>query len=183
MIHDMPFVAIRVGKLASVLLALLAALALSACGGGRDDAADTTAATSIQTGPSPDGEASEPILIKTLVTFAREASGLVAEGSVTGEVLRGSTIGDSPFCPGGTFRDRDTNAANVVDRTFECPDGTLRINMTPGTGVGRKQGGPWKVISGTGAFEGLQGNGEWEVELQRGNEMKGRETFTGTVTH
>jgi len=70
-----------------------------------------------------------------------------------------------------------------VDRTFVCPDGSLRIGFTPGFPQGRTQSGPWKVLSGTGALETLQGNGEMEVKYERGSHTKGRETFTGTVVY
>jgi hypothetical protein len=121
-----------------------------------------------------DGEA---ILINTRVTLP------------TGEVRRASVIGDSTFCSGGTFRDRqgDTDTG-LVNRTFRCPNGTLRIGFTPGFPQGRTQSGPWKVLrqcwwslGGTGAFEALQGSGEMEVKYERGSDTDGHETFTGTV--
>ncbi len=99
-----------------------------------------------------------------------------------GEVLRGSSIGDSPFCPHGTFRDKHGNdEIGLVDRTLRCPDGSLRIGFTPGVPQGRTQAGPWKVLSGTGGFEGLRGHGQMEVKYERGSSSVGRETFTGTV--
>jgi hypothetical protein len=119
---------------------------------------------------------SERILIKTRVDIP------------TGEVLGGSSIGDSPFCPGGTFRDRHGSADpsvppyGLVDRTFRCPDGSLRIGFTPGEPQGRTQAGPWKVVSGTGAFKGLQGGGQMEIKYEPGSDTKGRETHTETVT-
>ena len=106
----------------------------------------------------------------------------------TGEVLGGSTIGDSPFCPGGTFRDKHGSEDpsvppyGLVDRTFRCPDGSLRIGFTPGEPQGRTQAGPWRVASGTGAFKGLRGAGQMKVKYEPGSDTKGRETFTGTVT-
>jgi hypothetical protein len=66
-------------------------------------------------------------------------------------------------------------------RTIRCPNGTLRIGFTTGTGQNRKQTGTWKIISGTGAFEGLQGSGQMEIEVEPGKNTKGQETFTGTV--
>ena len=87
----------------------------------------------------------------------------------TGEVLGGSTIGDSPFCPGGTFRDKHGSEDpsvppyGLVDRTFRCPDGSLRIGFTPGEPQGRTQAGPWRVASGTGAFKGLRGGGQMKT--------------------
>ena len=70
-----------------------------------------------------------------------------------------------------------------MDRTFRCPEGTLRIGFTTGTGKDRKQTGLWKIISGTRAFAGLQGSGQMEIEVQRDSNTKGRETFTGTLAH
>ena len=94
----------------------------------------------------------EAILIKTHVTIP------------TGEVLRGSSIGDSPFCPGGTFRDKDGNdTIGSVDRTFRCPEASLSNGFTRGVGQNRKQTIPWKIVSGTGAFEGPQGSGQMEI--------------------
>ena len=69
-----------------------------------------------------------------------------------------------------------------MDRTFRCPEGRLRIGFTPGVPQGRTQAGPWKIVSGTGAFEGLLGDGEMETKYERGSFDEGRETFTGTVT-
>ena len=96
-------------------------------------------------------------------------------------ILSGSSIGDSPFCPAGTFHDqRGDDGVGLMDRTIRCPDGTLRIGITTGTGRNRKQTGKWKIISGTGAFEGLHGSGQMEIEVERGSNRKGHETFTGT---
>jgi hypothetical protein len=156
------------------------AIGVAACGGG-GDAVGTTASPSTESDSvAGDAASGEPILIKTRVTFARE---------VNGEVLDGSVIGDSPFCPGGRFQDRHgDDAIGLVDRTFACPDGSLRIGFTPGSPQGRTQSGPWKVLrqcwwilSGTGAFEALQGSGEMEVKYERGSDTDGHETFTGTV--
>jgi hypothetical protein len=120
-------------------------------------------------------EGGEAILIRTHVTIP------------TGEVLGGSSIGDSPFCASGTFRDRHGTADpsvppfGLVDRTFRCPDVTLRIGFTPGVPHGRTQAGPWRVVSHTGAYEGLEGDGQMEITYEPGSDTKGRETFTGTV--
>jgi hypothetical protein len=115
-------------------------------------------------------EGGEAILINTRVTLP------------TGEVRRASVIGDSTFCPGGTFRDRhgDTDIA-LVDRTFRCPNGTLRIGFTPGVPGDLTQSGPWNVVSGTGVFEGLQGSGQMEIRKKPNSCLDGHETFTGTV--
>jgi hypothetical protein len=152
-------------KTAFTVLLTVSLLAIAACGDDDGDEGGTTAA-----------ESDEPILIKTRVDIP------------TGEVLGGSTIGDSPFCPGGRFRDKHGSEDpsvppyGLVDRTFRCPDGSLRIGFTPGEPQGRTQAGPWRVASGTGAFKGLRGAGQMKVKYEPGSDTKGRETFTGTVT-
>jgi hypothetical protein len=73
----------------------LATVGLGAC--GDDDGDENGAATTpgVDTDlPADSGEGSEEIVIKTDLTIP------------TGEVLEGSSIGDTPFCPGGTFRDQ-----------------------------------------------------------------------------
>jgi hypothetical protein len=151
----------------------ITAIGVAGCGGDDGDAGGTTAAPGTERASTAGGGADgEPILIKTRVTIP------------TGEVLAGSTIGDSRFCRGGTFRDRHGNdAIGLVDRTFRCPGGSLRIGFTPGVPQGRTQSGPWKVLSGTGAFKGLRGEGQMETKYEGDSSSKGRETFTGTVTH
>jgi hypothetical protein len=158
-----------------LLIAGILALGLVISGCGDDD--DESGA----------GEGEE-IVINTRVeidTPQREAQ----KGATTGRgrVLQGSSIGDSPFCPGGTFRDRHGSEDpsvppyELVDRRFRCPDGSLRIGFTPGVPQGDTQSGPWRVVSGTGAYEGLQGDGEMEIRYDPGSRASGRETFTGTV--
>lgn len=160
------------------------AIALSACGGDDGGAAGTTASPSIKSDSTVgDGADGEPILILTRVTLT-PASEVVS----TGKILDGSTIGDSPFCPGGTIKDKHGNPDptkepfGLVDRTITCQDGTLRMGFTPGVPQGRTQAGPWKVVSGTDSYERWQGSGQMETKYDRGNDTKGRETFTGTVT-
>jgi hypothetical protein len=151
----------------------ITALGVVGCGGDDGDAAGTTSVPSDErTSTAGGGAGGEPILIKTRVTIP------------TGKVLAGSTVGDSPFCPGGTFRDRDGNDdIGSVDRTFRCPDGSLRIGFTPGVPQGLTQAGPWKIVSGTGAYKTLLGEGQMKVTFESDSNSNGRETFTGTVTH
>ena len=60
-----------------------------------------------------------------------------AEPIATGEVLDGSTVGDSPFCVGGTIRDSHASLdpavepLGLIDRMITCSDGTVRIVFTP----------------------------------------------------
>jgi hypothetical protein len=151
----------------------ITAIGVAGCGGDDGDAGGSTAAPGEERASTSGGGAGgEPILIKTRVTIP------------TGKVLAGSTIGDSRFCADGTFRDRQGNDdIGSVDRTFRCPDGSLRIGFTPGVPQGQTQAGPWKVLSGTGAYKGLRGEGQMEVTFERGSSSKGRETFTGTAAH
>ena len=118
----------------------------------------------------------EPILIET------HLDALNARGESTGEVLSGSTIGDSAFCAGGTFADapQEPPVESVVVRTFRCPGGTLTITFST-TQPGLKQSGDWEVVKGLNGFEGLGGGGRMRGVLES-NVGEGRETFTGTVT-
>jgi hypothetical protein len=154
-------------KIAFAALIAASLLGIAACGDDDEDAATTSTTTA---------KKREPIVIKTRVDIP------------TGKVAGGSTIGDSPFCPGGTFKDKHGNVDSsvppygLVDRTIRCPDGTLRIGFTPGEPQGRSQAGPWKVAGGTGAYKALRGAGRMKVTYDSGSDAKGRETFTGTVT-
>jgi hypothetical protein len=148
-------------------------MALAACGGGGDEgnAAGRTASPS----ESVAGGEAEPILIKTRVNIP------------TGKILDGSTIGDSPFCPGGTVKDKHgTPEIGLVDRTITCQDGTLRMGFDPNEPVGDTQSGPWRIISGTGAYKGWKGSGQTVIKYdpsdKRKHPTRGRERYTGTVT-
>ena len=163
----------------------LATVGLAACGddNGDETGAATTPGADSDLSADP-GEGGEKILIKTRVKIgaAEELRGSNVSG---GEVLDGSSIGDSPFCPGGTFRDAHSDDPEIgfVDRRFQCSDGSLRIGFSPqAPTTPRTQSGPWHVVSGTGTFEGLEGNGQMEIKYERGTRAtEGRETFTGTV--
>jgi hypothetical protein len=143
------------------LTLMLATLGVAGC--GDDDKDGGGPATTPQS-------KSEKVLIQTRLSIP------------TGEVLSGSSIGDSPFCTGGTFRDQDGNEQiGSVDRTFRCPDGSLRIGFSPGEPQGQTQSGPWKVLGGTGSFKGLRGSGTMRVTFVSDSSKNGRETFTGTA--
>ena len=121
-------------------------------------------------------ESREPILINTHV------ASLNARGETTGEVLSGSTIGDSAFCAGGEFIDAPTPApsSQTQVRSFRCSGGNLMIAFTT-TQPGLKQSGDWKIVKGLGSFDGLSGGGRMRAVFES-NGGEGRETFTGTVT-
>ena len=156
----------RVGWL--VLALAVATFGVAACGGddGDDSEATTTPATDAAV-----AEAGEKIVIATHIEFPPNAA-------PKGEILVGSTIGDSPFCQGGSFGDTGGTGTWTVEKTLDCPDGTLTIGFSPGRPVDHVQSGPWKVLAGTGALANLNAKGEMEVT---GSAGEGRETFTGTV--
>jgi hypothetical protein len=173
----------EVSERASHWLALtlvVTALVIAACGDDDGDEGGTTTGAA-EAGTTAGGddtgtsakESGEPILIKT------HLAPLNARGESTGEVLSGSTIGDSAFCAGGTFADAPGEPPVVV-RTFRCPGGTLTITFST-TQPGLKQSGDWEVVTGLNGFEGLSGGGRMRGVLES-SVGEGRETFAGTVT-
>lgn len=151
----------RVGWLAVALA--VTAIGFAGCG---DDGADNARAS------ADSGEGGEAILIKTRLKVP------------VGEVLSGSHIGDSAFCPGAKFRDEyGSSGVGTMVKTIRCPEGRLRIAFKPVAGAScSRQSGPWRIVAGSGVFEGLRGHGRMTVEFSRGARGEGRETFTGTVT-
>jgi hypothetical protein len=149
------------------------ALALAVTAAGAAACGETPAANSDTSAGA--ARLSEKIVIKT---YAR-----LIEDVDTGNVLKGSTLGDSPFCPGGTWSGGHGNLAyDWLDKNFKCPEGTLRIAFDPRTSKGRTDSGPWKVLGGTGTFKGLRGSGRMEMKFGPGVQpTEGHETFTGTV--
>lgn len=152
------------------------ALMVGACG-GEGGASDLSAAT---TEPS-----DERFVLRTSVTIAATSG---AEQVATGEVLEGSTIGDSSFCVGGTILDVHANLDPAVERygllarKLTCPDGIVKMGFTPEVAQGPTGTGSWTIVSGTGAFEGLGGSGEFEITYDPDDDALASETYTGTVT-
>jgi hypothetical protein len=172
-------------KLTTAFAVLLtgSVLGTAACGDADGDEGGTTTgaeeagttAGGDETGASAK-ESGEPILIRTHLA-PPNAQGKTARG----EVLSGSTIGDSAFCARGTFIDGPVVIpSRKVLRSFRCPGGTLTITFTS-TPPGVKQSSDWNVVNGLGRFEGLRGEGRMSGVLESGG-GGGRETFTGTVT-
>jgi hypothetical protein len=129
---------------------------------------ETTPTPDETTPGEPSAEDGEPILIETRVSLPE------------GDVLPGSLIGESAFCPGGTFRDEHGEPPlGLVLKTFQCPDGRLTITFSP-TQHSSIQSSSWRVVEGSGEFEGLSGQG-WMVGRFEEGDPAGRETFTGTV--
>jgi hypothetical protein len=148
----------------------LATLGLAACGGSDDSESGAATTSGVQRESS--GAGREEIVIKSQANLQGVED--------VGDVLQGSSLGGSPFCPGGTFTGGHGNVpAGSIDRTFKCADGTLRIVFTPGAPHGQTVTGRWRVLSGTGAFEGIKGSGRMKTKFE--TDTRARETFTGTV--
>ena len=161
----------------AVVALLMGVLSLAACGGAQGDAADSSVS------PIAD-QLGEQIVIRTRTLIAAQEG---AEPIATGEVIEGSTLGGLPFCDGGTVIDShasgDPAVERLIDRTITCPDGTLKIGFTPEiVPLDQPQTGSWTIISGTGAFENLHGNGEMEDVEDPEDDSLNLQTFTGTVT-
>jgi hypothetical protein len=156
------------------LVLTVAMAAFAGCGDDGDDPAATPSAVESSSTHLIEGE--EEIVIKTYVDLE-----FVVD---TGKVLDGSSLGDSPFCPSGTSSGGHGNTDNGwLDKTFECSDGTLTIAFDPRNMSKRSASGPWEVLSGTGAYEGMEGSGEMEIKFAADPQVpEGHETFTGTVS-
>ena len=158
----------------AVVLIPVGVLLVGACGGGEDGASEASAK-------------SDDLVIKTSVVVATTPG---AEPIATGEVSEGSTLGGSPFCVGGTILDThgstDPEVA-LIARTITCPEGGVRMDLTPEVSQEMRpddltQKGSWKIVSGTGAFEGLRGSGEMEIVYDPDPTAPALGTYTGTVT-
>jgi len=167
------------GRWLAVAATVLAA-SLTSCSedggtvGSRTDAAGAETATTSPTGPrstTPPRGSRETILIKTRIT------------GFSGEVLAGSLIGDSPFCPGGTVGHEHGSpeigypAVNV----FHCTGGQVRIGFGPGPDQMNDivQTSGWEILDGSGGFAGITGLGQMKVRWARVGASRGRETFRG----
>jgi hypothetical protein len=150
-------------------LALLGALFAGGCGGDEDIDSKPRAKP-------------EQVKVITRISITPTPG---AEVIATGEVLEGSSLGDSPFCVGGTIQDSHGSTDPevwLIARTITCPDGEVRMDVRPDIPEGLSQTGSWKIVSGTGAFDGWRGSGEMEVAYDPNPEEPAGETYTGTVT-
>jgi hypothetical protein len=159
------------------VLVLVGVSLLAGCGGDVDTAASVGVAPTAE-------QAGEPIEIRTEVTIADEEG---AETIATGEVLEGSTLGDFPFCVGGTIVDThptpDVDPDYLIEREITCPNGTVTIGLTPEVDApGEPQGGSWTIVSGSDDFEGLSGGGEMEVDYDPDDDSLAHEMLRGTAT-
>jgi hypothetical protein len=101
----------------------LAAIGLGACGDADGDEPGAATTSGVDSDVSADpGEGSEEILIQTQVEIG-VAEELRGSNVSEGEVLDGSSIGDSPFCPGGVFRDAHSEDPEIGSWTerFSAP--------------------------------------------------------------
>lgn len=158
---------------------LLMAAITQACGSNGRDSGDTSAGAT-----EPAADHSQSIRIETQVTLKVEDPRYNSKQGIVSGTVVGGTLGNSDFCVDGTIRDRhgSETVGGLVDRTFECPDGTLRIAFTPGFPHGLTQKGSWHVVSGTDALAGMQGGGEMKITYESKDSNKGQEVFTGTLT-
>jgi hypothetical protein len=170
-----PYIEVRRVRWFAVALAVTA-IGLAGCGDDDGDRGVASAVPDIDRISADRGAGGEAILIKTRVRVARGGGG-------GGEVLRGSRIGDSAFCPGGRFRDRQGGAGlGTVVKTFRCPNGRLTITFSPvGEQSCARQSSSWRIVNGSGRFEGLRGHGRMKVRFGTAAPSEGRETFTGKV--
>ena len=144
----------------------VAAIGLAACRGDTGGEVRTVTVPAVEQDTPATGDA---ILIETRITDAK---------AHTGEVLSGSVIGESAFCPGGKSSGGSDGA--LITSTFRCPDGSLIVSYSP-IQHSLVQGAVWEVVSGTGSYEDLRGGGSMVARFGSIDPDEGRETFTGIV--
>lgn len=177
---------IKTGRLRCVAVALVVStLGLAGCSGddaddGTSAVGDVTSSAPKATSPAPDpaGGSELPVLNGDAILIMDHVTGINR-----GEVLRGSFIGASAFCPGGAMRhELGRPGIGTGIATFRCRDGNLSLGFTPLPAPGSIQSSPWKVVDGTGSFKGIHGQGWMVVRFDGGDSEQGQETFIGTVT-
>jgi hypothetical protein len=107
----------------------------------------------------------------------------------------GTFTASDPLCPSGTFVDEFVGGggafnsgyvfynASTVRKMFTCADGSgsftilFHPQFTPATPAGCFAAGPFAVVSGTGEYTQLRGEGDFCL-LLIGDDLS--ETFTGT---
>jgi hypothetical protein len=165
------------GMRRAVLLGLAGALLIGACTASPGPGSASSAPSA--------GLAGETIVIRTEMTIADTPG---SEPTATGKVLEGSMLAGATFCVDGTIRDSHANLdpavepLGLIDRTFTCPDGTVRMVFTPAEMEHDARAGTWTIVSGTGAFEKARGTGSIDTEYDPANQALPRETLTGTIT-
>ena len=154
-------------RVAGSIVGLAVAIALTVgCGGDNDGAIRTVTVSPAEEDAQGTGDA---ILIETRISSAANHSG---------EVLSGSVIGESQFCPGG--KTTGGSEGPLITTTFHCRDGVLKVSYSP-TQHSLVQGAPWEVVSGTGRYKELRGGGSMVAKFRSDDPQQGGETFAGTV--
>ena len=149
-------------------------------------AADSTSTAADATSTAPDGASSTPgVDDATLPVDSVNGQPILIETQMqsisAGEILPRSFIGSSPFCRGGKVRaEHGSPDVGLVHATYLCRGGRLSIGYSP---MQRSyvQSTPWKVVDGSGRYEGLRGGGWMVVRFDEAS-GEGQETFTGTVS-
>jgi hypothetical protein len=126
---------------------------------------------------SSDEPAAGPVTIETEVDFStRPVIG-------TFEVTEGA---DTLGCSNGASEDTFDDVTEDVTKVMTCSEGdtgTFTILVDPDgydTGPGN-QNGPWRILSGSADFAGLQGEGDFSSS-SNGTPI-GTETFTGNIEY
>ena len=164
-------------KLLLALALAVAAVGFAACGDD-DDGDDSGGSTTGTTDTGTNTQGGQAIVIKTHIVFPP-----MDEPGAGGKIVSQSTLGDSSFCPGGTFTDHPGQAPLLgVVKSIKCTNGTLTITFDPNPTSNRNvQTGPWRVVSGTGSYKGLTGGGQFKGVFEADGSA-GSETFTGSVS-
>jgi hypothetical protein len=89
----------------------------------------------------------------------------------------------APFCPSGTYVDLAYDALNGLEdlRRFSCDDdtGTLDVAMEMWFEHKSPFADTWRIVGGSGRFDGLRGGGTYRGEFLSGDEA----TFPLSVTY
>ena len=157
-------------RTAFTVLVMVSLLGVAACGDDGGGEPRTVTVETLAEGEQGAPATGDAILIETRISNARKHSG---------EVLDGSVIGESAFCPGGKTRGGGRGA--TITTTFHCPGGRLTVSFSP-TQRSLVQSSDWEIVRGTGSFKGLRGGGWMVAKFGSEDPPKGGETFTGTVT-
>jgi hypothetical protein len=120
-----------------------------------------------------------PVTINTVIDFSE----FPFSGTFT--VSEGSTL---LGCSGGTFVDIPAGgfSRGAIRKTFTCTTGpnagstfTVQFRPTPAPGPGQANG-HWQVLTGTGGFANLRGQGDFSVVFSE-TTPEGFETLTGSI--
>lgn len=87
---------------------------------------------------------------------------------------------DALGCASGTFV--DTVLPEGINKEMTCEEGagqgSFTIFFDP---IGEEPGQPWRVVSATGDFRGLEGDGEFSIEYS--DDQTGVETLIGKISY